>query len=182
MERDQNTAIVLELIARLRGKGSWCGATHIQKAVYCLQELANVPVGHDFVLYKHGPYSFDLNDELLWMRADDLIEQQANPFPYGPSLIRTETGKRFCTRFERTIGRYSEAIDLVSEKLAPKGVVDLERLATALFVTRENGNRDVQDRARQLHRYKPHVPVEAAAEAVAEVDRLISIAQSTPRE
>ena len=73
MERIKNITILLQLIESLRKNGSWCGETHIQKAIYSLQQLKGVPLNFNFVLYKHGPFSFDLRDELTAMRADGLI-------------------------------------------------------------------------------------------------------------
>ena len=85
MERLKRSALVIALIEQLRNKGSWCGETHIQKTIYFLQELLRVPLGFEFILYKHGPYSFDLSDELTAMRADELVELKLQQ-PYGPSV------------------------------------------------------------------------------------------------
>ena len=64
MNRLQRAAVLLTLLEQLQARGSWCGETHVQKSVYFLQDLLQVPLGFEFVLYKHGPYSFDLNDEI----------------------------------------------------------------------------------------------------------------------
>ena len=71
MERLQRAAVLLSLIEQLKDRGSWCGDTHIQKTTYFLQELLKVPLGFEFILYKHGPYSFDLEDEITALRAVD---------------------------------------------------------------------------------------------------------------
>ena len=42
MNEDQRTAVTLSLMDALHQQGSWCGETHIQKALYFLQELAHV--------------------------------------------------------------------------------------------------------------------------------------------
>lgn len=76
MKKLQRDAILLSLINEMKAKGSWCGETHIQKATYFLQELLGVPLNFEFILYKHGPYSFDLGDEVTAMRADSLLEYQ----------------------------------------------------------------------------------------------------------
>jgi uncharacterized protein YwgA len=69
MKEAQNRAILVTLIKSLRSKGSWCGETHIQKAAFFLQQLTGVPIDFDFILYKHGPFSFDLRecDAGLWL-------------------------------------------------------------------------------------------------------------------
>ena len=62
MDRIKNVAILLQLIGSLKKYGSWGGETHVQKATYSLQQLKSVPLNFHFVLYKHGPFSFDLRD------------------------------------------------------------------------------------------------------------------------
>jgi hypothetical protein len=52
-------------------------------------------------------------------------------------------------------------------------VLELERLATAQWVTGELGKHSsVEDRARRLTELKPHVPAGVALRAVEDVDRL----------
>ncbi|MCL6557372.1 MAG: hypothetical protein K6U74_00970, partial [Firmicutes bacterium] len=57
-------ALLLSLVKAMESQGSWCGETHIQKCSYFLQAMLGVPLGFEFILYKHGPFSFDLRDEL----------------------------------------------------------------------------------------------------------------------
>jgi hypothetical protein len=76
MNRLKRDAVILSLIENLKKKGSWCGETHILKATYFLQELFDLPLGFEFILYKHGPFSFDLSDEFTAMRADMLLKIQ----------------------------------------------------------------------------------------------------------
>ena len=64
LDRVRNGVVITRLIETLRERGSWCGETHVQKAAFFLQELMEVPTRFHFILYKHGPFSFDLRDEL----------------------------------------------------------------------------------------------------------------------
>ena len=45
MERLKKAAVVTTLVDQLRDEDSWCGETHVQKAVYFLQSLFDVPTG-----------------------------------------------------------------------------------------------------------------------------------------
>ena len=90
MDRLRRDVIVIRVIKALREHGSWCGETHVQKAVYLLQEMAGAQTGFDFILYKHGPFSFDLRDELTALRADELLSLERQPWPYGPRIAPTE--------------------------------------------------------------------------------------------
>ena len=64
MNKEQERTVMLSLIRSLRENGSWCGETHIQKAAYFLKTVTAVPLKFEFILYKHGPFSFDLRDHL----------------------------------------------------------------------------------------------------------------------
>ena len=57
-------AIILAVIDALHRHGSWTGKTHVQKALSLLRDAGSTEVPFQFVLYKHGPYSFDIEDEL----------------------------------------------------------------------------------------------------------------------
>lgn len=174
MERLQRDAVIISLIENLRKKGSWCGETHIQKATYFLQRLFDVPLGFEFILYKHGPFSFDLSDELTAMQADMLIRMHLKPRPYGPSLILTDGGEMIKKNYPVTIKNLDPEIRFVSEKFKNKGVAELERLSTALFVTHEiDPNGSVDSRAKSITELKPHVKISEALDAVKSIDEII---------
>ena len=105
MERLQRAAILTELMDRLRADGSWCGETHVQKATYFLQEVLGVQTGFEYILYKHGPYSFDLRGP----------HRAAGRLPHGiqssVSRLRTRLGSHpdehgASRRYPRTLGQH----------------------------------------------------------------------------
>ncbi len=55
MSGPNQTAIVLYTMQSLKGEGSWCGETHVQKTLFLCQKLMGVPSNFKFILYKHGP-------------------------------------------------------------------------------------------------------------------------------
>jgi uncharacterized protein YwgA len=171
LNRIQKAAILARLIERLREQRSWAGETHIQKAVYFLQDLLGCPLGFDFILYMYGPFSFDLRDELTGLRADFILKLEIQSPPYGPKFVPTEIGMAVVQRHPKTLAREETRIEFVAGLFREKGVRELERLATALYTSRELGwNASVQDRARLLHEVKPHVTPEEAVEAVTTLD------------
>ena len=112
MNRFQRAAIILSLIRALREKDSWCGETNIQKACYFLQELLGGSLGLEFVLYKYGPYSFELTDELTAMRADAILALQVRDPRYGPCYVPTELSNRLLKQYPKTISRVSDKIPI----------------------------------------------------------------------
>ncbi|BBO89777.1 hypothetical protein [Desulfosarcina ovata] len=173
MKEEQNRAVLLALIDSLREEGSWCGETHIQKAAFFLKKLTKVPIDFDFILYKHGPFSFDLSDELSVMKTYGLLEL-VSKYPYGPKLVRTGNGEALCNRSTKTIARYGKQIGFLSDKLGGKGVVDLERLATAYYVTLKTPDDGPEERAKAIVKLKPHISLDSAKQAVLEVDGFIA--------
>src|SRR6266849_277587 len=85
MSAPNQTSIVLYVMKALKANGSWCGETHVQKTLFLCQELFGVPSNFKFILYKHGPYSFQLSEHLQGLIADEFIHVRSRP-PYGPSL------------------------------------------------------------------------------------------------
>jgi len=187
MNRLKQAVLLSELADQLNRRGSWCGETHIQKATYFLQKLRKVPLGFDFVLYKHGPFSFDLRDELTAMRADGFLDLHAQ-WPYGPSLVPTQRSVELRQDYPKTLRKYGTDIEFVCESLGDKNVAELEKLATALYVYFQNELDSERIRAKILHDLKSHIPFSDALKAVKEVDAFVelsaqdcpSIADSTP--
>ena len=122
--------LIITVAGKLRQRGSWTGETHLQKVGYFLQHLMGVPLEAEYILYKHGPYSFDLRRTLAAMRAYQYVEWQPNPYPYGPTLIEGPLAGTL-KRFTREPAEYSAQIAFAAQWLGPKRVSELERLGTA---------------------------------------------------
>lgn len=172
MERLERAAVIAELIDRLHEHGSWCGETHVQKAMYLLQELTGHEVGFEFILYKHGPFSFDLRDELTAMRADYLLELEVYRPDYGPTLKPTSNLETLSRRYRQVVNAARPAIEFIGQRVGDKRVVELERLGTALYVRRKHrGEDDPSVLARKIVEIKPHISEREALDAVETVAR-----------
>jgi hypothetical protein len=172
MKRLQKAVVLAELINKMNDYESWCGETHVQKTVYFLQELLKVPTGYEFVLYKHGPFSFDLRDEITDWRAYELFRWEPRHAPYGPSLRATSNAEKLGERYPKTRRRYEKQIAFVARTVGRKGVAELERLATALYVTATMPKSGDEARSERIHELKPHVPMNLALKAVREIDEV----------
>ena len=172
MNRLKQYALLSELADQLRRRGSWCGETHIQKAAYFLQELRKVPLGFEYMLYKHGPFSFDLRDELTAMRADSFLDLSERG-PYGPSLVPTKLSIELRKDYPKTLEKYCPDIEFVADSLGNRNVAELEKLATALYVYFQHPSRSQSLRAKALHDLKPHISTSDSLEAVKQVDAIV---------
>ncbi len=179
MDRMKGAALLTRLIEELRHKGSWCGETHIQKTAYFAQHLTGIPLGYAFILYKHGPFSFDLRDELTALRADELLKLEVQR-PYGARMLPTKQSKYVQGLYPRTLGKYEGRIRFIADTFGGKGVVDLERLGTAFYVgLRRKDGALADERARRVTDLKPHISLLEAREAVEEIDRIAAEAKAS---
>ena len=175
MEDIDRRSLIVKLVKSMRIKGSWAGETHIQKCVFFIQEMLGVPMGYEFVLYKHGAYSFELRSELASMRVDLQLDVEPR-YPYGPSFTLGERGDQYSDR----ASEYDNAVQFVSQELAAREARDLERLSTAFFVQKTGFVSDDNEIASRVTELKPHISANAARDAVEEVNNLKSRAPKIP--
>lgn len=165
-------ALMVELTKKLREAGSWCGETHVQKALYIVQDLSKSNLGYKFVIYKHGPFSFDLKSELAAMHAANIFEMKFPREGYGPSILPTSFGERVYEVNKENVREYVPLTQFVANWFSSKDVRDLEKIATAYFVTAKHPRDRVIERAKRLTSLKPHVDLHSAEEAVLTVDQM----------
>jgi hypothetical protein len=129
-------------------------------------------------LYKHGPYSFDLSDELMAMRADMLIQLKSQ-HRYGPSIVPGPTSKQLKRLFPKTLLKYESKVYFIANQLANYGVADLERIATAFFIANESdmSTTTTQQMATKINKIKPHISTEEALKALETESKLTTEAK-----
>jgi uncharacterized protein YwgA len=172
VNKGQKSAVILDLARKLLRSGSWCGETHLQKASYLLQQLLGIDTEFEFILYKHGPFSFELRDTLAEITADGLLENVVRQPGYGPTVVLTSDGKEFLERFPKTLRRYERQVEFVADHIGDKGVSELERLVTAVYLNAQSSGSSLEERADKLVQLKPHISVYEAREAFREAGNL----------
>jgi hypothetical protein len=167
----REAAVIAAIVEHVSAGGRFCGETFLQKSAFFLKELFGIPLSPKFRLYHYGPFSFDLRDQLRSMEADDVV--RVRPHEFGATYVVGDRYSMLQRQFPKTLAQYATQIDFVVRELSPKGVKDLEALATALYVAKANPDASVDVRARELHTIKPHVDMERARASVAKVDEWI---------
>ena len=182
MDKNQQRELVCALAGRLRGAGSWCGETHIQKAAYVAARWLGVPEFRNFgfTLYTAGAFSFRLKEELSEMRGEGWLDDYFAPGQtYGPTLIPGE-------RIGDGQLESREEFDFVAEEFGEKEVVELERLTTAMLASepKELGGElelgmdaPARERAELVRKWKKHLSEDEALQAVQNADALLTRAR-----
>lgn len=90
-----------------------------------------------------------------------------------PTCI-TELAKALIRDFPKTLQKFNKAIRFIAETFGEKRVAELERLATALFVTQKDNLKNIDERANSIHKLKPHVSITQANTASRDIDIILS--------
>lgn len=73
-ERQRKLGSVLEFVRSVTDENGPCDQTRLQRGVYLVQKLGGIPLGYDFVLYKAGPFSSELEEDAAVLLTRDHLE------------------------------------------------------------------------------------------------------------
>jgi hypothetical protein len=105
------------------------------------------------------------------MRSSNIIELAFPQQGYGPEIRPTKFGERVYEANQEDIEIYKKTNAFVADWLAGSDVRDLEKVATAYYVTRRNPRDPLVGRTKKINSLKPHVDVFAAEEALKIADK-----------
>lgn len=175
MKRLQKAALIVEMLDKMIEKGSWAGETHLQKCLFVLQQMRNVPIGYEFQLYRFGPFSFDLRDDLVQLQAEGVLNLSPRSSSYGSSLEPSDTSLLLLRKhFPNTLKKYQDDISFVAGHFGDANARTLERLTTAYYFHLEGSNCSNEDVGKMINTVKPHISVLEGADAAKEVRSIAS--------
>ena len=163
--------LILAVVEALNAAGSWSGKTHIQKAMALLLARARIEMPFEFVLYKHGPFSFELRDEIDFMKSYLGISSES-VLGYGEKIEPGENKEFIVGRTRLPEGTLKE-IRTVCDFVNGRRVADLERLATAAWIRSQENIEEAEQIAQRLHQLKPHISLDEARTACREVSQIL---------
>ena len=163
MENLARHSLIARLVHHMAEEGSWCGRSHIHKTLYALQTLFPLPdlLKAEFLLYRHGMYSFELDSDLAQMEFYGALELEPQP-PYGPHY-RSDTAvtKFLADNYGKELEGWTQQLEFVAKRVSPLNVRELEALSTVMYLVAEaQGNAEQMDQNVQLSRareLKPHL-------------------------
>lgn len=178
MDRLWQARLVSDVVEALRENESWTAESHVQKCIYMVKELFGTEVPFRFVPYKHGPYSFELRDEigrLLSTRV--LVSEPARP--YGPRIRTRSDSVHLRRQLERVNHGLSDQIVFVAGKIGKMSASDVGLLATGILVLKEQDSRQVSSREPlvRFRSLKPAVEEETCIEYISKARNLLQEAR-----
>jgi uncharacterized protein YwgA len=178
MSRLARHALITHLVSAMQDAESWCGRTHIQKTLYTFQTLFH-PGGElevPFILYKHGPYSFALDEDLAEMQFYGGLERKEQL--YGARYKPGQGARALRERFGAGVERWLPHVQFVAQRVARKNVRELEALCTLIFVATDPEECRLypreEDRIVRVLHLKPHLSDTEVRQAHQEYGQLAS--------
>jgi uncharacterized protein YwgA len=130
---EEQAAWVTASAEALNRNGSWTGRIHIHKHLFVTQVLRLAAPPFEFILYDYGPYSFDLDSQVV---EAELLGTLSRSYPqpgYGPRYAPTALGLALA----RKLGTSERnAIESVATQFGTRGSQELELIATCLWMER----------------------------------------------
>jgi uncharacterized protein YwgA len=131
--------------------------------VFFLKHLLSVPVGYDFVIYHYGPFSFDLDGDLVLLCFRRWLTTDREP-GYGPHY---RPGPEAPQATDKGIAAVVPSIDQVVDLFGARRARQLELMATTYYVFKglDGRQRDEGEALATVGRLKPHFSEDEIREA-----------------
>jgi uncharacterized protein YwgA len=164
-------SLLNSMLLAMKKENSWRGETHIQKNIYILKALFDEVISFNFILYKHGPYSFELKDALQeFLAVGKLSIKKKGAF--GPSYEVVDTARINEKSFLKKI-------DFVAKLTGNKNVSELEKLSTALYIIKSYKDMPDYKKAEKFNEFKPHISKEEAFKEIKAMETIIEKAKNS---
>jgi len=135
-EKWNQYGLIAELAVRLKGVSPQFGKTVLQKLVYILQEVFQVPVGYDYILYNYGPYCAELADDLMFFASLDGVKVEWSD-GLGFEIREASKTGHFRKRAEAFLKRYEAQISKAINNFGHMNARELELYSTIIYVAKE---------------------------------------------
>lgn len=164
-------AFLLEAVEQFHANGELPKITHLQKAMFLLRTVNVTEVPFSFILYKHGPFSLDVESELSEMKSYCAICSDLRP---GLSQV-LQPGTKAPLLRQKVQLRDEEraAVAEVCRFLARKPLVEIELLATAAWIKANEQPGSLDAIADRLQVLKPYVSRPEAMRTSGEIENII---------
>lgn len=132
MEFEQNDLLLLKTISLCNDNGVSCSDIRIQKILYLVSIKKDLT--YNFVMYKNGPHSFELQDDITKLKAYMIIRETYKSNLIGLSIYNKDIKNELInSTLEKDLSDKLENIFNLVKELSVK---QLEELTTKLFFER----------------------------------------------
>lgn len=168
-------AFLLSLIDRLEARGVPADRSHIHKSLFLLAEAVVDLVPFEFV-YRNGPYSYDIDEEISQMRSYaaimDTTPQNGNVLQEGIVVYRPDQNAPLLRGKYQPKQDTLRRIDTICSFVQSVGKppIELDRQATVAWIMRREHIQDVSSIVSRFLELKPNSSKENVERAFALVN------------
>jgi uncharacterized protein len=165
-------ALIAELANLMEESNKQLGKTTMQKMVYLLDSIYNVPSGYNFSLYLYGPYSSDLMYDLGYVEnlGGVKIDEALNG---GYCITKNDNYPKIIEKANNFLDIHRPQIKKAIAEFGDYNVRELELRSTIIFVYNSalaSGKKiDFNSLFLQVKEIKPRFPNEEVRSAISEL-------------
>jgi len=167
-EKQTRFAIIRYLVDKLEDVGK----TKIQKIIYFLQEAFGVHLDYVYTMYYFGPYSDELDNDLLDMKLQDYLDIKPSPDGYG---YHVHPGNEVIALIDDTIKPYARQLDECVAKFGNFPALYLELLGTLYFVKHSEDKPTEEEIIKKVKMLKPKFGMPVIKEYYEKLEGLVRV-------
>lgn len=148
------------------------GKTKLQKLVFLMQELEQLPQLYRFHFYTYGPYSSDLSGDVGYMEAVDGLRIARYTSNNAWEIAPGDEAQTFLDSAEPFLAEHRDAVDTVINQFGHRNAGELELIATLVYVMHYDPCWQPTDRSYLVDKVKELKPKFSDAEIRRSIEQL----------
>jgi len=168
MEKEVRFAIIRYLVDKLGDVGK----TRMQKIIYFLQYAFGVPLDYVYTMYYFGPFSEELNNDLLDMKLQDYLDIKPSPDGYG---YHVRPGNEVIASVDDAIKPYAGRLDECVDKFGDFPALYLELLGTLYFVKHSEDELTKEEIIKKVKKLKTKFDTSVIEEYYEKLESLVEV-------
>lgn len=117
------------------------GKTSLQKLIYLLKSLYELPINYSYNFYIYGPYSSEVAGDLDYLDSIDILSVSFEDYGNyrGFNITPNKKSKKIIERAENFIKKNREKVEEIVEFYGGKTARELELIGTIVYLIKEEG-------------------------------------------
>lgn len=173
MSRWFKYSLLAQISYEMEKKDYKLGKTGVQKLIYLLKSIYNIPIDYSYELYIYGPYSSEIAGDLEYLDSANVLDISFEDYGgyRGYNIVTDEEINKILEKGKSEIKKYKDKISKVVEKFGDKNARELELVGTLVYLKFEEkvSDEDLMDRITDI---KPHFSDEEIEEGMAEMTKV----------
>lgn len=150
------------------------GKTSLQKIIYLLKTVCELPISYSYDFYIYGPYSAEVESDLEYLNSIEILNVSFEDYGNyrGFNITPNKKTERIMEKAEDFISTYRKIIEGLIESYGDKTARELELIGTIVYLLKEE-KIDQELLVERINELKPHFEKVEVARGIDEVKSLL---------